>query len=147
MLCVTAAILFTMPPLARANNNEPLAPWRFAAGKANFYVATNGHDQNPGSLNKPFRTLSRARDAVRGMNKPARKPGPIVVMLRGGTYQPDLSVVFSNRDSGSAESPIVYMAYPGEQPVLSGGRAVDGWTRHGSRLLTAELPKLQNQSQ
>ncbi|MFN7562673.1 MAG: hypothetical protein ACK5TH_12895, partial [Prosthecobacter sp.] len=32
---------------------------------ADFHVATNGDDKNPGTQEKPFATLERARDAVR----------------------------------------------------------------------------------
>ena len=32
---------------------------------ANFYVAVDGDDANPGTIEKPFLTLARARDAVR----------------------------------------------------------------------------------
>ncbi len=131
-----------LPPV-RAE--EPITLWERAADGAEFYVAPSGNDQHPGSLEQPFRTLSRARDAVRAINQQDRQPGPIVVMLRGGTYQPDLSVVFSDRDSGSAESPIVYMAYPGERPVLSGGRAAADWQPHEGRILVAELPQQENQ--
>ena len=125
-----------LPPV-RAE--EPVTLWERAADGAEFYVAPSGNDQHPGSLEQPFRTLSRARDAVRAINQQDRQPGPIVVMLRGGTYQPDLSVVFSDRDSGSAESPIVYMAYPGERPVLSGGRAAADWQPHEGRILVLSL--------
>ena len=30
-----------------------------------FYVATDGNDNNPGTVEKPFATISRARDAIR----------------------------------------------------------------------------------
>ena len=116
-----------------------------AADGANFYVAPDGHDDDPGTVDKPFRSLSRARDAVRQLKRNPRAPGPIIVMLRGGTYRPSLSVVFSDRDSGSKESPIVYMAYPGEHPVLSGGRRVTGWKVHQNQIMAAVLPTEENQ--
>jgi len=34
-----------------------------------FYVSPSGDDRNPGTRVKPFRTLERARDAVREMKK------------------------------------------------------------------------------
>ena len=37
------------------------------AVEADFYVATNGNDKNPGTIDKPFRTLPHARNAVRKM--------------------------------------------------------------------------------
>ena len=66
-------------------------------------------------------------------------------MLRGGTYRPQLSVVFSDRDSGTAESPIIYAAYPGEKPVISGGRLVSDWKLHHGQIVMANLPHIENQ--
>src|SRR2546427_10923514 len=37
-------------------------PWPVSA--ADFYVASNGNDSNPGTQPKPFATLERARDAI-----------------------------------------------------------------------------------
>ena len=54
-------------------------------GAADFYVAPLGDDAGPGSLARPFATLERARDAVRG----ARRRNPkcdYSVALRGGPY-------------------------------------------------------------
>ena len=46
---------------------------------AQYYVATNGNDANPGTLNAPFLTLQRAQSAMRqGSTK--------VTYVRGGTY-------------------------------------------------------------
>ena len=36
---------------------------------ADFHVAVDGRDTNPGSATAPFATLARARDAVRGLVK------------------------------------------------------------------------------
>ena len=38
-----------------------------AAVGPDFYVARNGSDDNPGTIEKPFATIARARDAVRPM--------------------------------------------------------------------------------
>ena len=66
--------------LPQARAEEPTTLWARAADGAEFYVAPSGDDQHPGSLDQPFRTLSRARDAVRAINQQDRQPGPIVVM-------------------------------------------------------------------
>ena len=36
-----------------------------AVTAAEFYVASNGNDAHPGSKDKPFLTLERAREAIR----------------------------------------------------------------------------------
>src|SRR5439155_8953753 len=112
-----------------------------SAAQADFYVSPVGNDGNPGSLEKPFHSLARARDAVSQLRKTRRVRSPVVVMLRGGTYRLSQSVVFSGRDSGTERARITYMAYPGESPILSGGRPVTRWQVYKDRILCAVLPK------
>ena len=47
---------------------------------ATFFVAPDGNDSNPGTGDKPFRTLERARDAIRGL----RQEGEIAQRGCGG---------------------------------------------------------------
>src|SRR5918996_1893746 len=70
-----------------------------------YYVATWGSDENPGSLDTPWRTVQRALDSL----NPGEK-----VLVRGGTYR---ETMLMSR-SGSAEAPITVAAYPGEHVVL-----------------------------
>lgn len=95
---------------------------------ADFYVAPDGNDQQPGTREKPFRSLFRAREAVFELKNKSHPERPIVVMLRGGTYPFTGPVVFSGRDSGTVKASIVYTAYPGEIPILSGGKGSLGCT-------------------
>ena len=46
-------------------------------------------------------------------------------------------------DSGTAERPIVWAAYPSEQPVFSGGRRITGWKPGPGKLWQAELPEVR----
>ncbi|MHB8972465.1 MAG: right-handed parallel beta-helix repeat-containing protein [Pirellulaceae bacterium] len=91
-----------------------------------FYVAPHGDDQHPGSLDQPFQTVIRARDAIRSA-KGAKMTRDFVVELRGGTYPLNASIVFEPEDSGTDGHRIIYRSQPGQTAVLSGGRAVTGW--------------------
>jgi len=95
------------------------------AGHA-FYVSTNGSDSNSGGPNDPFRTLEAARDAVRSLKSGSGLPsGGVTVYLREGTYPRSESFELTEADSGTADSPVVYRAYPGETVRLSGGANLD----------------------
>lgn len=102
-----------------------LSEWRLcAAEKVEFFVASNGNDQQEGSQSAPFATLMRARDEVRKLD---RKGGlEIRVWLRGGIYRMDKAVVFGLEDSAGDGSNVIYASYPGEQAVLSGAAALPG---------------------
>lgn len=102
-----------------------------------FFVSTKGSDSNPGTRQKPFRTLERARDALRaaGPSKAA------TVWLRGGTYRLTKTFQLEAEDSGSAGHPVVYRAVAGETVRLTGGQPVAGWRRWKGSIKRADLRK------
>jgi len=96
------------------------------AGEADFHVATDGKDANPGSQDRPFATLACARDAVRERIK-AGLEADVTVLVHGGRYALTAPLVFGPEDSGTEEHAVTYAAAPGETPMISGGRRISGW--------------------
>ncbi|MHC5906748.1 RICIN domain-containing protein [Streptomyces sp. S6] len=98
------------------------------AATTNFYVdPVGGSDTNPGTgTATAFKTIQAARNAVRAVN--ANMSDDIVVNLRGGTYPLTAPVTFGTADSGTNGHKVVYQAYSGETPVITGGKAITGWT-------------------
>jgi hypothetical protein len=95
-----------------------------AAIQATYYASPTGSGSTcsqaqPGSL-------TSVRDKVRTVNK--NMTGDIVVNLRGGTYPLSATFNFGSQDGGTNGHSVIYQAYPGETPVLSGGRQISGWT-------------------
>lgn len=86
-----------------------------------WYVAPDGNDAGPGTKGRPFATLTSARDAIRALKASARLTEPLTVYLRGGECPWLEPVSFAPADSGTADGPITYCAYPGATPVISGG--------------------------
>ena len=83
---------------------------------ATYYVAVNGNDNNPGTIDQPFAswqkgfTIAQAGDTV---------------FIRGGTYYPSGTIgykyycgVFQLNHNGTSSNPIKIWAYPGETPIL-----------------------------
>jgi len=111
----------------------------------NFYVSTDGNDAWSGKLDKPnrektdgpFASITRARDAIREI-KPLSEP--VNVILRGGTYFLSGTVVFNQKDSGTKECPINYMAYSGEKPIISGGKRITGpWKPYKGDIMVCKI--------
>jgi hypothetical protein len=129
-LSLYAAVLFAMGLPAAAQST------------ADFYAAPGGSDTAPGTLSAPFATLDHARAAVQLLKQsnPARTT-PIVVMLRGGTYYLPSTLAFTAADSGTSTSGIVYQAYPGETPVVSGGRQIAGLAETTPGTWVATMPQ------
>jgi hypothetical protein len=72
-----------------------------------YYVAPNGDDADPGTLDSPWATVQHAADVI--------QPGN-VVYLRAGVYAESVATV----RSGTASGDIVFAAYAGEHPILDG---------------------------
>jgi len=98
--------------------------------KADFYVAPDGDDSGPGTLEKPFATPVRARDAVReriakGLEK------NVLVLVRSGTYRTPEPIVFGPEDSGTEKHAVTYAAHGSGKAIISGGRVITGWKQDG----------------
>ncbi len=114
-------------------------------GQATYYVSPTGSDTNPGTIDSPFQTVTKARDTVRTVN--SAMTGDITVYLRGGNYGITSTITFSTQDSGTGGHRIYYQAYPGETPVLNGATKVTGWTVSSGNIYKAALnrtTKLRN---
>ncbi|MEK0317919.1 Ig-like domain-containing protein [Cohnella sp. 56] len=108
-------------PLAQVSAATDEAPDNGAV----LYVATDGNDANAGTIAAPFKTLERARDAIRDMKTGGGLPdGGVTVYLREGLYERTSSFELGAADAGEAGKTITYMAYPGETVRLSGGRDI-----------------------
>ncbi|HEX3850251.1 MAG TPA: hypothetical protein VHW01_04750, partial [Polyangiaceae bacterium] len=94
------------------------------AASGTLYVAPNGSDSNPGTIAEPLKTVAKARDLVAGMT--ATMSADITVYLRAGTYPQPSTLEFGNADSGKNGFYVKYLAYPGEQPIITGGKPIAG---------------------
>ena len=74
-----------------------------------FYASRDGLDSNPGSFEKPWRTLHEAAETL--------QPGD-TVYVRGGYYGPTNQVLIAS--SGEEDARITYSGYPGETAVFDG---------------------------
>ncbi|MBL7649535.1 MAG: right-handed parallel beta-helix repeat-containing protein [Candidatus Hydrogenedentes bacterium] len=111
-----------------------------AASDRILVVAPDGDDGASGTLEAPFATLTRARDAVRALK--AQGEGGVTVYLRGGDYHLSEPVVFGEEDSGSEGAPVTYRNYEDETPVLAGGIPVTAWQPFRGGILQAALPEI-----
>ena len=107
------------------------------AFSADIYVSPTGSDAAAGTISAPFATVARARDKADTL----KSGSSVTVWLRGGKYYMSEPVTFSAANSGTASNPIIYKAYPGEKPVLSGGIKVSPtWTTSSGSIMVATIP-------
>lgn len=89
-----------------------------------YYVAIDGEDSNPGTLDQPWRTIQKAGTVL--------EPGDTAI-IRGGTYRESIKPVHS----GSAGMPITFRAMANEKVVVSGAEQIHDWMQHSGFIYKA----------
>lgn len=88
---------------------------------ADFYVSVEGDDCNDGSFDKPFKTIEKAKSAVKALDKNGRDG--ITVAVKSGEYRVS-SISFDASDSGTEQCPVTYCAYGDGEVVINGGVSI-----------------------
>ncbi len=89
---------------------------------AEIFVSPSGDDSAAGTLQAPFQTITKARNAVRELRQGGNLADhPITIYLRGGVYALQDSLQFTGDDSGTAESPTLIRPYRNETARVIGG--------------------------
>lgn len=118
MAVLLASAMLTTTGMGLPGTEGSVAYARENTGNA-LYVAVNGNDlTGNGTLEKPFATFERARDAVREQDQENT-----TVFVRGGTYFFENTLELTGQDSG-----ITFRNYDGEAVELSGAVTFDQLT-------------------
>ena len=86
---------------------------------ADIYVAVDGNDANPGTLDAPIASFARAKEMVR--EKKATATEEIKVAFKAGNYGALENVTFTAEDSGTESVPITYCAYGDGDVIFTNG--------------------------
>ncbi len=96
IIAAAAAMIFFL-----LNMNEPKEQ------KQDLYVATDGNDENDGSITKPFRTLTKAASEAEAGT---------TVHIHEGIYEEQLVI----QHSGTKSNGVIFQPYHDEEVILSG---------------------------
>ncbi|MEM7592601.1 MAG: hypothetical protein AAF383_13945 [Cyanobacteria bacterium P01_A01_bin.83] len=91
-----------------------------------YFVSPQGSDDNPGDINRPFKTIQKCADLV--------KPGS-TCWIRKGTYRETVTP----KVSGTSTEPITFAAYKQEQVTISGTELVTDWSQHRDSIYRAKV--------
>ncbi|MGO4544085.1 X2-like carbohydrate binding domain-containing protein [Paenibacillus sp. 2TAB23] len=120
-LLIALYMVFTSLSLTGA-----IQPVQAAAVQQSFYVSPLGDDNNSGTSELPFKTLEKAKQAVREIN--STMTSDIYVYLQDGEYPLAETLTFGSLDSGNNGFKVIYTADSGANPVISGGVDISaGW--------------------
>ena len=86
-----------------------------------YYVSENGDDNNSGDKLSPLKTVEKARELVRSINKDSTK---VNVYINDGAYSVS-SFKLSENDSGSENYPVTYQGIGNEMPVFKNTKEID----------------------
>lgn len=115
-----------------------------------FYVSVDGLDANPGTIQKPFATLQRAQQAIQEWKARNTTGGIIQVLLRGGIYELDSSLLIKKNEGETVPVLIEYKPYLKEKVVLSGQKSLlPNWKKqpdqeNKSNLWKMYIPEARN---
>jgi hypothetical protein len=129
---LVALVAMALRPLASSDHASSLPPRDSADtdDPRRLFVSPMGDDEATGlSRAYAFRTLSRARDAIRELKAASPggvvPPGGVVVELAAGSYTGStigaVPLALSLDDSGSAEAPVVWRATQPGSVLISAG--------------------------
>ena len=96
------------------------------AGAALWVDPITGSDANSGTESAPFKTIEYAKSVAAELSSTQ----DVTVYLNGGTYTLTETVEFTGTDAGQNGNTITFTAVDGEEPVISGGTEITGWTLH-----------------
>lgn len=101
----------------------PYTDEEIAKSANKIYVSVDGDDLNPGTIEKPVKTVSAAFELAR---KQGMKKGGLTIYLREGTYSSTSGFDFNTGINGTQKHPTFISAYPGEEVVLTTAVSVKG---------------------
>ena len=98
--------------------------------KTEIYVSKDGNDSGDGSKQNPLATIAGARDMIRKMKNEKGLPrGNVYVYVGNGEYFTENSIEFDSRDSGTADSQIIYKNSGDGQASILGGIKLKGFNK------------------
>jgi hypothetical protein len=118
-------------------------------GPITLWVSPTGSDANAGTSAAPFKTVTRAEQAVDHLG--GANGGDVTVMLESGTYRLTKPLSITPANAGHGGSSVTWRSAPGQHAILSGARSVpsaawsevdpslDIWGAHVGRVSTRQL--------
>ena len=96
-----------------------------SAFATDYYVATDGDDDDPGTLAEPFATIQHAADVMSAGD---------TCYIRAGTYHEEVAWTTGSLD-GTSGNPVTFTNYQDEEVILDGTESITGtWTQHSGNI-------------
>ncbi|WP_372950280.1 right-handed parallel beta-helix repeat-containing protein [Mariniphaga sp.] len=112
----------------------------FTSYSADFFVSPKGNDSNPGTREKPFVSLERAKQAAETSFRQTPNED-CTIWLDDGKYNISRPVNFNAENFENLTGNLFFKAVSGKTPIISGGIEITKWQKNSDGLWKAELPQ------
>ena len=104
--------------------------------QTDFYVSVEGDDSNPGTLQEPFASITKAKEVARDIST------PVNIIVRGGTYYLSDPLTFTPEDSRTEKAPLTVKSFAEEEVILSGAVALElDWSSYKDGIWQSQIDK------
>lgn len=115
-----------------------------AAARKDYYVSPSGNDSNPGTKEKPLKTIACALETVNKYKSQVKDNMSII--LATGTYYLDSTLKIDQSYNLPNNKTLTIKADKNARPVISGGKQITGWkkvTVNGIQMYKANVSGLK----
>ncbi len=112
----------------------------YQGNSAEFFVSPKGNDKNPGTREKPFSTLERAKQAAE-IHFKQNPDEDCTVWMKDGKYIISKPVVFNAENFDNLTGHMFFKATKSANPIISGGIEITEWKKTPEGLWKAGLPQ------
>ncbi|GKU07809.1 unnamed protein product [Fusarium langsethiae] len=102
----------------------------------NVYLDPKGLDSNPGSAEKPVKSIKKAQELVRDLISSTNDD--ITVKFSPGAWMIDEPTIFTAKDSGINGATVKWV---GSGTTISGGLEITGWVEGNDEIWSALVPE------
>ena len=107
-----------------------------------IYLSPNGNDTHTGAKNQPLASFEGVRNKIRDMRVRQTIKDTIFVEVASGTYPITHPIAFTEKDTGTEESPVVFCGDIENRPIVSGGKVVSDFEEVSPGLWRAYIPEV-----
>ena len=112
----------------------------FTSYSADFFVSPAGNDNNPGTREKPFVSIERAKKAAEVSFRQIPNED-CTIWLDDGKYNISKPVFFNSENFKNQTGTLLFKALSGKKPIISGGIEISEWQKISAGLWKAKLPQ------
>jgi hypothetical protein len=107
-----------------------------------IYISPSGNDSNPGTINSPVSTLTRARDLAREYRKSGTISQAFEIVALSGEYFMFQPLTLTSSDGGTESAPLIIRGEEGKKVVFRGGIPITGWEIVNGKLWRTFIPQV-----